>query len=164
MNWQPISTCHKKHENLKKHAYKQRVWEIERGSCALSYSTHRCMVGNAVTVCFKRLVSMLVSRHDQPYSTTMVWLRCFLSFCLLRSSIQCIRGSCSIGGRAAKQMLPPAELVASEARLRPWLTPGLICTFPNYTTLTFLCYHLSFALLIFHLLNDNYCEYTYCGY
>lgn len=31
-NNQPLATCYRKHENLKKRAYDQRVWEIEHGT------------------------------------------------------------------------------------------------------------------------------------
>ena len=117
-NRQPISACHRKHENIKKRAYEQRVREIERGSFTPLVLSLTGGLGNAATVCFKRLASMFATKRDQPYSTTMAWLRCSLSFCLLRSSIRCIRGSRSTGGRAAKQPLLPVDLVALEARLR----------------------------------------------
>ena len=60
---------------------------------------------------------MIATKHDQSYSSTMSWLRCTLSFSLLRSSIQCIRGSRSAGGRAVKHRIPPIDLVTSEASL-----------------------------------------------
>ena len=31
-NFQPLTTCYKKHENIKKHAYEQRIREIEQGT------------------------------------------------------------------------------------------------------------------------------------
>ena len=37
----------------------------------------------------------------------MAWIRCSLSFSLLRSSIQCIRGARSTIGHAVKQPIPP---------------------------------------------------------
>ena len=111
-NHQPIPTCYRKHENSKKRAYKQRVREIEHGSFTpLVLSS----LGDAATLCYKRLASLLASKHDQPYCNTMAWLRCTLSFCLLRSAIQCIRGSRSTGRDATKQLLPIVDLVMSEA-------------------------------------------------
>ena len=89
-NRQPISACHRKHEHIKKRAYEQRVREIERGSFTPLVLSLTGGLGNAATLCFKRLASMLATKRDQPYSTTMAWLRCSLSFCLLRSSIRCI--------------------------------------------------------------------------
>ena len=49
-------------------------------------------MGSAATVCYKRLASLIAQKRDQPYSRTMAWVRCSLSFARLRSSIQCIRG------------------------------------------------------------------------
>ena len=42
---------------------------------------------------YKRLVDMLSRKRDLPYSSLMGWLRCKLSFAILRSAIMCIRGS-----------------------------------------------------------------------
>ena len=65
---------------------------------------------------YKRLASLLADKWMQPYSTTLYWLRCSLSFSLLRSAIQCIRGARSSRGHAVK--LSPVDLVTAEA-LRP---------------------------------------------
>jgi len=51
---------------------------------------------------YKRLTSLLANKWEQPYSTTWYWLRCSLSFNLLRSAIQCIRGAQSSRGHAVK--------------------------------------------------------------
>ena len=116
-NRQPISTCYRKHENAKKRAYEQRVREIEHGSFTPLVLSATGGLGNVATICYKRLASMIATKHDQSYSSTMSWLRCTLSFSLLRSSIQCIRGSRSAGGRAVKHQIPPIDLVTSEASL-----------------------------------------------
>ena len=116
-NRQPIATCYRKHENLKKRAYEQRVREIEHGSFTPLVLSLTGGLGNAAKVCYKRLASMIASKRDQPYSKIMAWLKCSLSFCLLRSSIRCIRGSRSTCNHATKQRLPPVDLVTSEARL-----------------------------------------------
>ena len=42
---------------------------------------------------YKRLADMLSNRREVPYSTLMGWLRCKLSFAILRSAVMCIRGS-----------------------------------------------------------------------
>ena len=73
-------------------------------------------LGNAASVCYKRLASLISVKCDVPYSSTMAWIRCSLSFSLLCSSIQCIGGARSSIGHAAKQPIPPLDLVSSEAR------------------------------------------------
>ena len=114
-NHQSLSTCYRKHENLKKRAYEQRVREIEHGSFTPLVMSATGGLGNAATICYKRLATMIATKQDQPYSSVMAWLRCTLSFSLLRAAIQCIRGSRSAGGKAEKQLLPSVDLVVSEA-------------------------------------------------
>ena len=69
---------------------------------------------NTATNCYKRLAFLLSSKREQPYCTTMAWIRCTLSFSLLRSSIQCVRGARSAGGHAYKQLI---DLVSNEAKI-----------------------------------------------
>ena len=116
-NRQPLPSCYRKHENLKKRAYEQRVREVEHGSFIPLVFSLTGGMGNSASVCYKRLASLISAKRDTSYSSTLVWIRCSLSFSLLRSSIQCIRGARSAAGRAAKQPIPPVDLVSSEARL-----------------------------------------------
>ena len=116
-NRQPLATCYRKHENIKKRAYEQRVREIEHSSFTPLVLSLTGGLEKAATVCYKRLASMLSSKHDQPYSSTIAWIRCALSFSLLRSSIQCIRGARSTVGHTMRQPVPPIDLVTSEAGL-----------------------------------------------
>ena len=108
----------KKHENIKKRAYEQRVREIEHVSFTPLVMSLTGGLGNAATICYKRLASLLASKHEQAYCSTMTWLRCTLSFNLLCSSIRCIRGTRSASGHAQRQSLPPIDPVISEARLQ----------------------------------------------
>ena len=71
-------------------------------------------LANEATTCYKRLAAGLTTEWEQPYSLTMSWLRSRLTFSLLRSSIQCIRGAISRCGHAVHQQL---ELVAAEANI-----------------------------------------------
>ena len=48
--------------------------------------------GNKATTFFKCLASLLAEKWDSHYSSTLCWLRCRLSFSLLRSTIQAIQG------------------------------------------------------------------------
>ena len=114
-NSQSIPSCYRKHENIKKRAYEQRIREIEHGSFTPLVLSLTGGMGPTASMCFKRLASKLAQKKDQTYSSTMAWIRCSLSFALLKSSIQCIRGARSAVGRAARDHLPPADLVSSEA-------------------------------------------------
>ena len=65
---------------------------------------------------YKRLASLLPEKWDQPYSATMGWLRCKISFSLLRSVVQCIRDARSSKGKVS-QSIPPVDLVSAEVNL-----------------------------------------------
>ena len=109
-----LAACFSHHEKSKKRAYEQRIIEVEHGSFTpLVFSTTGGM-GRQSTIFYSRLASLLARKRHQPYSTTMGWLRCHLSFSLLRSSILCIRGS-----RSSRHVIPrfPAatDLAVSES-------------------------------------------------
>jgi len=55
-------------------------------------------MGPTAKAVYKKLASMVATKHKQSYSQTISWLQCRLSSSLLRSSIMCLRGSCSSGG------------------------------------------------------------------
>ena len=106
--------CYRKHELEKKRQYEQRVREIEHASFTPLVLSATGGMANEATVFYKRLASCLATKWDQPYSSTMSWLRCRLTFSLLRSAIQCIRGARSSCGHAAKSQTPPLDLVMTE--------------------------------------------------
>jgi len=51
-------------------------------------------LGPIAKVIYKKLASMVATKHNQSYSQTISWLQCRFSFSLLCSSIMCLRGSC----------------------------------------------------------------------
>lgn len=117
-NCQPIQSCYRKHENEKKRAYEQRIREVEHGSFTPLVFSATGGMGAAAKICFKRLASRIAEKTDSPYSTTLAWLRTSLSFSLLRSAIQCIRGTRSAKGRPGYGCrIPCVELANVEANL-----------------------------------------------
>ena len=107
-----IKKCFKKHEQEKKRAHEQRILDVEHASFTPLVFSASGGLGKEATTFYKRLASLLADQWDQPYSTTMNWLRCTI-FCLLQSSIQCIRGARSSIGRFSKAV-SPVDLVAAE--------------------------------------------------
>ena len=73
-------------------------------------------LANEANIFYKRLASMLASKWDHPYSSTLCWLRCRLAFSLLRSAIQSIRGARSSCGHAIK-ILTVVDLVNMESKI-----------------------------------------------
>ena len=113
---QAISTCYKTHERIKKRAYEQRVRDIEHASFTPLVMSATGGMANEATQFYKRLASRLAEKWDQPYSSTMAWLRCRLTFSLLRSAIQSIRGARSRIGHACRTS-SPMDLVTAESHL-----------------------------------------------
>ena len=73
-NRQSLNPCYRKHENIKKRAYEQRIREVEHGTFTPLVMSLTGGLGNAATVCYKRLASLLCAKWNQPYSSTMAWI------------------------------------------------------------------------------------------
>ena len=112
-----IKKCYKKHENEKKRVYEERIKNIEHSSFTPLVLSATGGMAKQSTTFYKRLASLLAEKWNQPYCSTLYWLRVRLSFSLLRSAIQCIRGARSSKGHAKKSP-PPIDLISSEARLQ----------------------------------------------
>jgi len=74
-------------------------------------------MGKAATIVYKRLAHLLSTRRNASYPSVMRvgWVRCTLSFSLLKSSISCIRGSRSSSGHSPLPI--PADLMLVESRV-----------------------------------------------
>lgn len=114
-----LAKCYRKHEQEKKRAYEQRITEVEHATFTPIVLSASGGLAKEATVFYKRLASLLSEKWNQSYSTTMGWLRCTISFSLLRSAVQCIRGARSSRGNAAKGALP-VDLVSAEAEVSPF--------------------------------------------
>ena len=115
-NTSSLPTCYKKHENIKKRAYGQRIRENEHASFTPVVLSATGGLAHEATFFYKRLASLLSHKWGDEYSSVMGWLRCSLSFSLLRSAIQCIRGARSSIGHYVSAP-PPMDLVRVESNL-----------------------------------------------
>ena len=88
----PLSALFRTHEQAKKREYGQRIRDVEHGVFTPLFSTSGAM-GREATIFYKRLADLLSDKQDKAYSLIMGWLRCRLSFAILRSAIMCLRGS-----------------------------------------------------------------------
>ena len=68
------------------------------------------------TTFYRRLASLLASRWGDDYSVVMGWLHCSLSFSLLRSAIECVRGARSSIGHFHRAP-PTLDLVQVESNI-----------------------------------------------
>ena len=113
---QPIAACYRTHEKAKKRVYEQRVREVQKATFTpLVLSASGGMACEA-THFYQHLASRLAEKWYEPYSTTMAWLRCRISFTLLRSAIQSLRGAWSCIGHAVRSHAS-LSVVNTEAKI-----------------------------------------------
>ena len=111
-----LASCFRSHDREKRRTYEQRVREIERAAFTpLVFSALGGMSKPAETT-YKRLASLLATKKNQQYNVMITFIRCRLSFPLLHSAINCLRGSRSAAGRPHKD-LTDFSLAVSEGKL-----------------------------------------------
>ena len=90
---QNLQATHLRQENEKRRQYEERVLHVEHASFTPLVFTIAGGMGKAAQKCFSRLAEMIAESRGQPKSIVTAWMRCRLSFSLLRSAILCIRGT-----------------------------------------------------------------------
>ena len=90
---QGLAAAHRSHELQKKRQYDERIREVEQGTFTpLVFTTSGGMAPQAITF-YAHLAQRLSEKKMQSKSSVVAWMRCRLSFSLLRSAILCIRGT-----------------------------------------------------------------------
>ena len=110
-----INTVFTQHEREKRRAYNQRIREVEHDSFTPLIFSASGGMGPSTTIAYRRLAALLAEMRGQRYSLVMTWLRCRLSFSLLRSAVTAIRGSRIV--RLKRDSTQQIELVAAEGRI-----------------------------------------------
>ena len=90
---QTLKASHRSNENSKKREYAERILNVEHGSFTpLVFS---CLGGMSPECChfYNRVADKISEKRDLNISKGRTWVRTKLSFCLLRSTHLCIRGS-----------------------------------------------------------------------
>jgi len=105
-NVSSLSASYKRHENIKRRAYGQRIREIEHGSFTLIVLSATGGMAQEATMFYKGLASLLATKWNDNYGKVIGWLRCCFSFLLLRSAIACVRGAHSSIGHVYRA--PPS--------------------------------------------------------
>ncbi len=109
-----VTSAYRRHEAAKRRQYEQRVRDVEMASFVPLVFNTSGGLAPAATVTYKRLAMLLSEKWAMQYSAVMGWLRCRISFALLRASIMCLRGSRRHIRSAA---VGRPELALAEARL-----------------------------------------------
>ena len=99
----PLTSVYWWHEREKRRQYELRVREVEHATFTPLVMLATGGMGQAATTFYKRLASMISEKRNTQYSQTMNWIRCKLSFALLRASIMLIRGARSSRHHAASE-------------------------------------------------------------
>ena len=92
----PIETICKNHENEKKRKYNDRVIKCEHGSLTPLVFSINGGVSHEGSVFHKHLAEKIANKTGQKYERIMSWIRCKLSFVIMRSALLCLRGSRSV--------------------------------------------------------------------
>ena len=89
----PFKSAYCRHEREKRCQYEQRVREVEHGHFTPLVFTTTGGMGDAAGQVYKSLANLLTEKLDLSYGEVMGWIRCKLSFALVRLAIMCIRGA-----------------------------------------------------------------------
>ena len=98
------TAAYRKHESAKKREYAQRVREVEHGVFTPLVLSATGGMGREAITFYKRLADGISRKERKEYSVVMGWIRCRLSFAILRSAILCIRGSRSSRHRPVHEL------------------------------------------------------------
>ena len=112
--------CYRKHERERKRKYKERIHEVEHGSSTPLVFSATGGMGMPAEIFYKRLTMPISEKNDQSYTTTMGWIRCSISFSLIRSVVMCLRGSRSSYHHPISPSCLPLDLVSVEGRVPRW--------------------------------------------
>ena len=111
----PLRSSYRQLEAGKRRNYQDRIINVEHGSFSPLIFTTSGGMGPTATTVYKRLASLLSAKRDEHYSKTILYIRCQISFALLRSAIRCLRGSRS--KRTPYTTDSNIELALSEGRV-----------------------------------------------
>ena len=110
-----LSSCYQRHEREKRQSYEERIREVEHSSFVPVVLSCTGGMGKSATSLYKRIADLLSEKTGEPYSTVMAWIRCRLSFSLLRSCVACLPGARRpVGGTSVET---PATLAVVEANI-----------------------------------------------
>ena len=89
----PLPNIYRSQKREKRRQYEMRIREVDRGTFNPLVFPTAGGAAPAAGAFLKRLASLLAAKKDLSYAMTIGWLRCRLSFALLRASLLCMRGS-----------------------------------------------------------------------
>ena len=88
-----LDAAHKKNEDEKIRRYAYRIQHVDHGTFVpLTFTTSGGMGPRAKSF-YSRLADLTAEKKHQPRNHLVAWIRCCLSFSMLRSALLCLRGT-----------------------------------------------------------------------
>jgi len=88
-----LEAAHEKNEQEKMRAYGVRVQQVDQGTFTPLVFTSSGGMGPKAKCFYSKLAEAISEKKQQPRSHVVAWMRCRLSFSLLRSALLCLRGT-----------------------------------------------------------------------
>ena len=108
-----LEAAHRRNEQEKKRKYEERIQNIDHGTFTPLVFTTLGGMGPAAGAFYARLAEIMAEKKQQPRSSVAAWMRCRLSFSLLRSALLCLRGTRSPAPRPSADLDFEAAVVDS---------------------------------------------------
>ncbi|KAG0729843.1 hypothetical protein GWK47_003384 [Chionoecetes opilio] len=86
-----LEAAHQRNEQDKIRSYGDRIRNVDHGSFTPLVFTTSGEMGPKVKCFYSRLADVMAEKKHQPRSHVVAWMRCRLSFSLLRSALLCLR-------------------------------------------------------------------------
>ena len=113
----PVSKIYESHEKEKKRKYSQRIINIEHGTFTpLVFSINGGM-GKECEIFHKRLADKMEQKTGQKYEKVITYIRCKLSFLILKAALVCLRGSRSVYGKE-QEVSEDIDIALDDLKLR----------------------------------------------
>ena len=113
----PSSYMYVQHEKLKKRAYEECLCKVEHATFVPAVFTTTGEMGKCASAFYNRIASLLAKKISEPYASTIAYIRCRLSFAVLRASVMRMRGSRSLCS-ARDEFSDSAMVAVAEANIR----------------------------------------------
>ena len=114
---QPIENILKRHETEKKRQYNSRVMNIEHGTFTPLIFALNGGVGKECSMFHKHIAERIATKSGDRYESVLTWMRCKLSFLVLRGALLCIRGSRSHKNVQQTNVVDDFQLACDDAHL-----------------------------------------------
>ena len=88
-----LDRAHRRNEQEKIRAYEERILHVDQGSFTPLVFTTSGGMGPGTKRFYSRLAELMAEKKHQPRTHVVTWMRCRLSFSLLRSALLCLRGT-----------------------------------------------------------------------